>query len=119
MLKIIDDVVSLQGFRDLLSTNPGLLIVKFGAEWCGPCKTIEHNVQTWFQCMPDNVQCVMIDVDESFELYAFMKTKKMFKGIPAILMYKKGNLNYVFDDGVNTSDKREVEAFFQRCLLET
>lgn len=119
MPKILDEPISLEGFRELLAKNPGLLIIKFGAEWCMPCKAIEGNVSAWFHHFSNQqIQCVMVDVDESFELYAFMKSKKMVKGIPAILMYKKGNNHYAFDDAVNTSDKREVEAFFQRCLLE-
>ena len=93
MLETIHNVESLAEFREILEKNPGQVIIKFGAEWCKPCKQIEGLVTSWFQKMPDTVQTVLIDVDESFELYAYMKTKKMIRGIPAILMYVKGNTN--------------------------
>jgi thioredoxin 1 len=112
----ITTIENLKEFNDLLIINPGLLIIKFGAEWCGPCKKVENDVRMWFERMPDNVQTVMLDIDESFELYAYLKNKKMLKGIPAILMYKKGNNSYIFDDAVNTSNLDEIHDFFNRCM---
>jgi thioredoxin 1 len=117
MISTISLIKNLDDFYKLLSNNPGLLIIKFGAEWCGPCKRIENNVLEWFEKMPNNVQTVKIDIDESFELYAHMKYRKMIKSIPGILMYKKGNNTYVFDDAVNTSNLEEIDKFFLRCLV--
>ena len=65
--------------------------------------------------MPDNIQSYIIDVDECFEVYAFLKTKKMVNGIPAILAYYKGNLNYIPDDVVIGADPQQVDLFFKRC----
>ena len=84
-LPLITELPNLQSFSDLLQKNPGLVIIKFGAEWCGPCKKIEGLVNTWFEKMPDTVQSVIIDVDECFEVYGFLKTKKRVNGIPVIL----------------------------------
>lgn len=110
-------LTNMENFYDLLSNNPGLLIIKFGATWCGPCQKIEKNIEQWFQILSlnQNIQTVLIDIDESFEVYAYLKNKKMMKGIPAILMYKKGNNTFVFDDIVNTSDTVDVDKFFKRC----
>lgn len=113
----ISKIESLNEFKRLLMTNPGLLIIKFGAEWCGPCKKIENNVKEWCSKMPKNVQTAIVDIDESFELYAYLKNKKMLKGIPGILMYKKNNDSYIFDDSVNTSNIDEIDDFFKRCLI--
>lgn len=113
------EMVSMEDFKLLLTENPGMVILKFGASWCGPCKRCEQQVHQWMEHrLPQDgsVVSVIVDVDESFELYAFLKKKKMIQGIPAILMYKKGNLNYVFDDNVNTSDPAQIDAFFHRCL---
>jgi thiol-disulfide isomerase/thioredoxin len=90
--------------------------LKFGAEWCGPCKKIEGLVEQWFSVMPATVQCCKIDLDESFELYGFLKSKRRINGIPAILAYRKGNLNYIPNDMMAGADVAQVNAFFQRCL---
>lgn len=99
----------------LLQVNPGLVIVKLGATWCGPCKKIEHVVHGFFATSPPNVICADIDVDESFDLYAYLKQKKMVNGIPVLLMYKKGNVSFVPDDSVTGADPAALDAFFKRC----
>ena len=114
MRPIIHEIASLQAFKDLLTANTGVVIIKFGAEWCGPCQMIADQVHRSFTLMPDNVQCVIVDVDESFEVYAFLKNKRMINGIPAILAYYAGNTNYVPDDSVAGADPSGVNAFFDR-----
>jgi thiol:disulfide interchange protein len=113
---IITNLRNRQEFANLLQANPGLVIIKFGADWCGPCKMIEQDVMAGFNSMPDNVQCVMVDIDVSVDLYAFLKMKKMVNGVPAILCYKKGNTSFVPDEGVGGADKIKVRQFFQNCL---
>ena len=104
-----------QSFLDLLANNPGLVIVKFGATWCGPCKKIESNVHKFFSSSPNNVICAVIDVDESFDLYSCLKSKKMVNGIPVILCYKKGNVSYIPDDSITGADINQLNHFFMRC----
>lgn len=113
---IITDTLSLQAFLDLLKINEGIIILKFGAEWCGPCKKIEQQVYAGFNQMPVNVQPIVVDVDESFELYAFLKSKKMVKSIPTLLCYEKGNVSYVPNDVVVGANVDEVNAFFKECF---
>jgi thioredoxin 1 len=115
-LPIITKIESTMAFQQLLIDNPGIVVLKFGAEWCGPCKKIESLVEQWFAAMPPTVQCCMIDVDESFELYGFLKAKRRINGIPAIMAYRKGNLNYIPNDMMAGADVAQVNAFFQRCL---
>ena len=98
MLKTIYEIENVTEFANLQGKNPGLLILKFGADWCAPCHKIDKQVLSWFSKMPDNVQTVSLDVDKSCSLYMHLKSKRMLNGIPGILMYKKGNLQHVFDD---------------------
>jgi thiol-disulfide isomerase/thioredoxin len=63
MLHTITTIENLKQFNELLLNNPGFLVIKFGAEWCGPCKKVEQDVQKWFERMPDNVRTVMLDID--------------------------------------------------------
>ena len=52
---IITDIKNAQALRDFLKVNPGLILIKLGAEWCAPCKRIEPLVNKWYSKMPNNV----------------------------------------------------------------
>lgn len=116
MKDIINEINNIKSFQDILLNNPGIVIIKFGAEWCGPCKIIEQDVYRYFEMVPDNIQPIILDVDNSFEVYAFLKNKKMIGGIPAIVAYYKGNNTYVPDDSIVGADKIQLSLFFQRCV---
>lgn len=103
-------------FLEHLKINPGLILMKFGAEWCGPCKRIETTVNKIFAQMPATVQCYMIDVDENFDVYAFLKKNKMIQTIPAILCYVKGNETYVPDLLISSSDVTQINGFIKECM---
>jgi thiol-disulfide isomerase/thioredoxin len=113
--KIISVFENRQDFFNLLKVNPGLVIIKFGATWCGPCKKIKHVVDGFFATSPDNVICADVDVDESFDLYGFFKSKKMVNGIPVMLCYIKGNETFIPDDSITGIDPIALDAFFKRC----
>ena len=103
-------------FIRLLEKNPGLVIIKMGATWCGPCKKIKPVVDAFFASSPENVICCEIDVDESFDLYSYFKSKKMVNGIPVILCYKKGNTTWIPDNVVVGSNPNQINLFFNKCL---
>lgn len=122
MSTTLTTLASMQAFSDLLQANPGLVILKFGAEWCGPCKRIEPLVNEWYANIAADpffstkVICGKIDVDENFEVYGFLKSKRRINGIPAILCYYKGNVHYIPDDMTAGSDFDQTNAFFDRSL---
>ena len=105
-------------FEELLQQNPGKVVIKFGATWCGPCKLIDPLVNQWFAKMPATVRCATVDVDESFDLYGALKAKRQINGIPAILCFNKGNLSYIPDRNVVGADADQVNAFFRQVLSE-
>jgi thioredoxin 1 len=109
--------MSKDSFSQLLISNKGGFIIKFGAEWCGPCKKIDPLVYKWMTHLSTqpNIQCAIIDIDDHFEIYAFLKSKKMVNGVPVILFYKKGNLTWIPDKAVVGADEQQVEIFFQEC----
>lgn len=114
---------SLVEFKEwLASPDRGIIIIKLGAEWCGPCKRIENLVYTCMSQIKDRIpsmECAVLDIDESFELYAFLKTKRVVNGIPAILVYYRDNAHYIPDDVVIGSDENQVLQLFNRTLTST
>ena len=104
-------------FLNLLKTNPGIMIFKFGAEWCKPCQEIKGLIDTLTLNLPENIVFYDVDVDESFDLYAFMKTKKMVRGIPTILRYNAGNDSYISDDSISGTNEKEITTFFTGCKI--
>lgn len=113
--QIISEIADRDAFFTLLKHNPGLIILKLGAEWCGPCKTIQPAVHGFFASSPHTVVCGDIDVDHSFDFYSFMKSKKMVNGIPALLCYKRGNETYIPDVSITGSDPQQLHHFFVTC----
>ena len=73
-LPIITKFTNFQALKDVLSENPGVVIVKFGATWCKPCAMIEDVVEEFLKRMPENVQIAKIDIDESIGLYGFLSS---------------------------------------------
>jgi len=112
---IISCIPNREIFMGLLTKNPGLIVIKFGAKWCGPCKKIKNVVNGFFASSPDDVLCCDIDVDESSDLYSFLKSKKMVNGIPAMMCYKRNNTSFIPDDSVVGADPNELDKFFRRC----
>ena len=115
-LPIITEINDRNHFVEILNTNPGLFFIKFGAAWCGPCKTIDTGVKAYFERMPDTVQCAIIDIDKSKDVYSFLRSRRMVNGVPVILCYKQGNTNYVPDDIVVGADKTMINEFFIRNM---
>jgi len=116
--QVISKFENRNDFLKLLKLNPGLVIVKLGASWCGPCKKIAHLVDAFFASSPPDVICADIDVDDSIDLYSYLKTKRMVNGIPVILMYKRGNVSFIPDDSVTGADPGALDSFFKRCGIQ-
>jgi len=120
---MLTSITNVDHFKQLLNTNPGVFIVKFGATWCQPCKKIEAQVLHGFSQMPENVQCASVDIDECFEIYAFLKSKKMVNGIPVILAYYKdrpADKSFFIPDGVVMgTDLNEINMFFESCYAQS
>ena len=113
---IVTEFESRHQFLDFLKSNPGFIVVKLGAEWCGPCKKIHEEVNDFFSRCPENVICCDIDVDDSFDLYAFLKTKKMVTGIPVIMVWKQGSVEYIPDYSYVGADKEGLANFVNMML---
>jgi thiol-disulfide isomerase/thioredoxin len=99
----------------LKEMNPGIFILKLGAKWCGPCKKMAPIVDAFFGSSPNTVLCADIDVDECFNLYSFLKSKRMVNGIPALLCYAKGNIGYTPNHMITGGGPEQLHSFFRTC----
>lgn len=114
-------VIQFQGNRDvffeMLKLNPGVFIFKFGAEWCGPCKAIKKYIDNVSLVLPENTMYIYnVDVDDCFDLYAYLKQKKMITGIPTLLAYKTGNTYFAPDASISGTNEADLTHFFNTCL---
>jgi hypothetical protein len=116
-MSIITNISNSAEFFKCLHNNPGRIIIKFTAEWCGPCNKIKKMVDEHIHRNINNpkIQFYILDIDTNFELYAFLKKKKMISGIPAILCWNKSNIYYIPDDFISGTDKEQISLFFERC----
>jgi len=115
-LPIITRIGSVSEFQTILQQNIGVVVLKMGAEWCGPCKRISKDVEQGLAALPGNVQKIVLDIDESLELYSYLKNKKRVNGIPAILYWKRGNVTDIPDDVVLGANAGQVYEFFKRAI---
>lgn len=113
--EIITEIETRQKFLQLLTVNPGLILLKLGAEWCGPCKKVDPYVEEFFRHSPENVMCAILDVDENFDLYAHFKAARITNGIPVVMCFDQGNTTGRPDDSVTGADLSKLNEFFKRC----
>lgn len=99
--------------KSILEQNNNWIILKFTASWCRPCKLIEPVVEPWIQKLSENnVDIYILDIDENFEIYGYLKTKKRLNGVPALLAYKKGNTSIIPDLYTAGSNLQQLNDFF-------
>ena len=120
MVQILAEITKdiLITFQEKAEPNK-LIIIKFGAEWCAPCKKIKTHCYEWFEKMPENVTCADIDIDEHIDLYVALKSKKMLKGIPILLAYSGGGKKdhwYIPDTSISGVDVKLLDIFFEECI---
>jgi thiol-disulfide isomerase/thioredoxin len=116
-LPIITEIQSLEQLKAILSNSQKITIIKLGAKWCSPCKRIEPLVYQWTDKLPNNAQMCFIDIDISFNMYSFLKSKRIVNGVPALLCYDKKNVfEPIPDDVVIGADPQQIHLFFERCI---
>ncbi len=105
--QIITEFPDREMFKQFISNYNGVVIVKFGAQWCGPCNYIKPLVLDLYNKMPENVILADIDIDENEDVYAYSKIKT----IPTMVSYVNGDKM----DINNTSNSDDIIAFFNKC----
>ena len=114
--------LSLEEFKNQLNILPkdDIIIVRFTAEWCQPCQKINEECNDFFNNCNKRIHPIIIDIDESLELYITMKRHKMINGIPVLMAYygnDKKDHWYVPSDSVIGGNKKDLAMFFNNCEL--
>jgi len=116
--EVITDLNSKEFQRLVNGLSNNILVIKFTAEWCGPCKKIKPTVDQWFNTLPGNVILAEIDIDENLDLYMAFKRIKQIKGVPTIFAYygnRTEENKFLPNDSVSGADLMMVNAFFERA----
>ena len=63
-------------------------VVKFSAEWCGPCRVLGENIESIESDYP-NINFIEVDVDEADEE---LVSKYKIRNIPVLFFIKNGEV---------------------------
>ena len=77
-----------ESFENDVINSDRPIIVDFWAEWCGPCKQIGPALEEISDEMKDQVVIAKHNIDQEPNT----PTKYGIKGIPTMLLFKKGEL---------------------------
>lgn len=103
----------MEEIKKLLKDNDKV-VIKFTAEWCKPCKNAAPFINTCVNNLPEGVKYLEIDIDDSLDLYATLKGKRILSGIPSLVCYKKDNDTLYPDFCISSSDKNSINTFFDQ-----
>jgi thioredoxin 1 len=73
--------------KEILENN-NIVVLKCGAEWCSPCRTMEPIIESVAKIMEGKAKVIDIDVEESPDI----ATEYRVRNIPTILYFKDGEL---------------------------
>mgnify|MGYP000216616701 CR=1 FL=1 len=82
-LKVTDE-----NFEETIGNKDKPVLVKFGAEWCGPCKQIGPILEELSDEMAGKVKVAKVDVDANQNAAMSMGVR----GIPALFIFKDGEV---------------------------
>lgn len=107
----------------LASSKHETTILKFTATWCKPCqatKPLIHKLNEFYTDKKVDYQYLEIDVDDSMDLYAYMKKMKMANGIPTILVYKRSMYTpdsyYIPFTGISGANEQGIINLFKQSF---
>ena len=119
MATIHTELADREAFQEILEANEGIIILKFGAEWCQPCKLISPYVKEMVAKLPALFTVYDLDVDDNFEIYAYLKSKKMVTGIPTMLAYYRENKTFASNECISGANEEDYKQFFMKCISKS
>jgi thioredoxin 1 len=96
-----------QTFDEALVATPGLAMVDFWAEWCGPCRAVAPVLEEVAEASEGRVTLLKVNVDENPGLAG----RYGIRSIPTILFVKDGT---VVDRVVGAQPRAALQAMVNR-----
>ena len=83
-------MVTINNYADFISAinEHEVCLVKIGAEWCGPCKVVQKNIEN-IEKSYDTVYFIDVDAEKAEEIV----DKFNVRNIPVILVIKNGQVD--------------------------
>jgi thioredoxin 1 len=97
------EITTKKDLKEYVQKNP-VVIVKFKAEWCGPCKKINPLVNRLMK-QYDKMKYVVVDVDNGGGIASQLR----IRSIPTLASYLDGDIHGI----ISTSDTDEIQTFFK------
>lgn len=94
-----------------LKNEPTLTILKFGADWCGPCKAYEPIFDEVINESNKEVKAYSLNVDNSRDLC----TEYGIRGVPSTLFVKNGEVVNML---VGNTKKGDLVKALEKSMLE-
>ena len=94
--------------NDILSDNL-VVLVDFGAEWCGPCKQLDPILEEIASENIDKLKVLKINIDDN----PMTPQKFGVRGIPTLMLFNKGKL---IDTKVGSLPKTALENWIKSNL---
>lgn len=85
--------LSLEEYQKIIANNTTVL-VDIGSRYCGPCKKVKPVLEAIRTQYGNDIKIVEIDLEESPQVIADLKTVKVF---PTLILYQKGKITFKKD----------------------
>jgi thioredoxin 1 len=96
-------------FQSVVVKSSRPVLVKFGAEWCPPCREMEPVLDDLSSQMSSQVKVIRVDVDEMPELASHYGVSS----IPRLILFKNGK---VVADRKGYSDSKTMKQWLSKKL---
>ena len=109
-----DDIeLSRQDYVKIIENKKKPLFVKFTADWCGPCQRAKPTIDAWLcrDDVRDKIEYLEIDIDNSIDVFAYMKKMKMLNGIPSLFFYEMKNTTFAPSLSTSTGNVETIQKF--------